>query len=67
MTLKHRLDKLERRLRNFDGACKNHRITCVIMHDQPMPEKSAISPCPNCGQPGTVLVIKEVIVPGHPS
>jgi hypothetical protein len=62
MTLKQRLDKLERGLRVLDRSCPNHYRTVVVTDGEPMPEKSAIPLCPHCGQPGAVLVIEEVIV-----
>lgn len=62
MTLKNRLEKLERGFRIFDGPCPNHRHTVLVKDDEPMPEKAAIPLCPNCGKPGTVLVIHEVII-----
>jgi hypothetical protein len=62
MTLKQRLDKLERGLKIRDRPCPNHYQTVIVTDGKPMPERSAIPLCPNCGQPGAVLVIEEVIV-----
>ena len=62
MTFKRRLEKLERGFRTLAGLCPDHWHTVIIMVGEPMPEESTIPLCRNCGRPGSVLVIEEVVI-----
>ena len=59
MSIKTRLQKLERKFHTGDGPCTNSGYTIVLMNDQPIPADAA--KCPRCGWVHVVRIIEEIV------